>query len=61
LRIPCDVTLTLALEPRHPAIDGGDELEQVLKGGLIRSGWHGVSFRQRGRDTLDDRAENSRK
>jgi hypothetical protein len=44
LRIPGDVTLPLALEPRHPAIEGGDELEQILKDALIRSGWHGVSL-----------------
>jgi hypothetical protein len=31
LRIPSDVTLSLALEPRHPAIEGSDELEQVVK------------------------------
>jgi hypothetical protein len=30
LRIPCDVTFPLALEPGRPAIEGGNELEQVV-------------------------------
>jgi hypothetical protein len=44
LRITCDVTFPYTLEPRYPAIESGNELEQILKDGLIRCGGHGESF-----------------
>ena len=47
LRISCDVTFPYTLEPRHPAIESGNELEQILKDGLIQGGGHGESFKQR--------------
>jgi hypothetical protein len=61
LRIPRDLTLALALEAGYAAIEGSDELEQIVKERLLRSGWHrhGVSFREKVLGVRTTGAENS--
>jgi hypothetical protein len=44
LSITRDVTLALALEPGDPTIERGNEFKQVVDEGLVRSGFHSVSF-----------------
>jgi hypothetical protein len=47
LRITCDLTLPVALEAGHAAIECSNELEQVVHEGLVRSRLHAVSLMPR--------------